>query len=111
MKQKRRRGHGWSRRKGFSKKHSRAQKDNVVRVVIEKDDATAKKPLNVNSVETNPNPVRVRKSPEEWRLYLLNKHGGHTQQCYWFGIRRGCMKCWDDYNNSVGGGVFSRGFD
>jgi hypothetical protein len=101
-----RRGYGWSRKKGFSKKH---RQDEKVVNSVEKTQNSVQSPSPTPVQHPSPNFVKFPSSPEEWRLYSLIRRGGHTPQCYFLGIRRGCMKCWDEYNNSVGPSFLSRG--
>jgi hypothetical protein len=87
---KKRRGHGWARRKGFSKKHPRAQKDNVESTATKITDEMKKQTRSKNQ---QPIP--------QFRQDFV-KYNGHTTQCHYFGIRRGCMACYNEYLNGYG---------
>jgi hypothetical protein len=69
---------------------------------------TKEKKKEKNASVQNSSLSTFPRSAEEWRLYLLNKYGGHTTQCHFFGIRRGCMGCWDEYDKSRGQGFFAQ---
>jgi hypothetical protein len=149
MVRKKRRGFGWSRRKGFSRKGDKVKSsvsenreknfsvqeptsstsekkegNKRFRSKISAVNEREKKETNVSGQKHLP-PTKEKKkeknayvqnsslsmsprSAEEWRLYLLNKYGGHTTQCHFFGIRRGCMGCWDEYDKSRGQGFFAQ---
>lgn len=101
---KKRRGHGWTRRKGYSKKRVQVQNDAVVETAGFEASVSKKKVKLSDQQRSGP-----RRSAEEWRQYLLAKYNGHSTQCHFFGIRRGCMACYNGYRSSVGDGFFSRG--
>ena len=101
-----RRGHGWSRKKGYSKKCVQSRKDVEVTNVVKAQSSVLKTQENSSQQKLTSTSQR---SAEEWYQYLLDKYGGHTTQCHFFGIRRGCIACWNNYRNSVGGGVLASG--
>ena len=88
---KKRRGHAWSLRKGYWKKKEELS-----------NQQKSSPPRSASQQKSRP-----RRSAEEWRQYLLTKYNGHTTQCHFFGIRRGCMACYNNYR--IGNGFFASG--
>jgi hypothetical protein len=84
------RGHGWTHRKRSSKK--RIAKSNVnENCSLPTFEERMQRPLHPQPF---PSPSSSKTlSTEEIRRRLLEKFNYHSSQCYYFGIRRGCLAC------------------
>lgn len=106
---KKRRGHGWTRRKGFSKKHCRARKDNVERIILtDSNGATettaaaiaAKIKKQTRSIFQQPISIpKLRQGVTRQTIIdgirerMVERCNWHTPECYYYGQRSNCLAC------------------
>jgi hypothetical protein len=89
-----RRGHGWTRRKGFSKKHRRAQKDNVAAKITEeiKKQTRSKyqQPIHIPQLRQG---VTRQMIIDGIRERMIERCNWHSPECYYYGQRNDCLAC------------------
>lgn len=97
---KKKRGHGWARRKGFNKKHSRACKDNIVRLSV--SSGNTKTSDQHEKKKTNKPSLTARKTTftEDWKALVRHRFPErfvHSDACHFFDENAECPACWENW--------------